>query len=220
MLIHPGNYISIETENSAYDVVEQKGTEPQLAINALETLEIKGRASKTGYERSKFGNGWSAVGGCDMRNNILARDMTNLVVDENCLVLSGELIDPYSNQAISFHRGPNSSSLVQIDHIVSLSDAWQKGAQNLSYQRRVEFANDPLELIAVDGRLNEQKSDSDVASWLPPYEPFRCQFIARQVAVKHKYDLWVTRAEFDMMKRILTSCPSQRLPLPSVAPNG
>jgi hypothetical protein len=101
---------------------------------------------------------------------------------------------------------------VQIDHVVALSDAWQKGAQQLSYATRVSFANDPLNLLAVDGPTNGQKSDSDAASWLPPRKAYRCAYVSRQVAVKRKYRLWVTQAERDAILVVLRACPTMRLP--------
>lgn len=179
---------------------------------ALDTLEVKGRAPKTGYERSQFGDGWASSGGCDTRNAILRRDMTNVTMNEKCQVVSGVLNDPYTGATISFTRGETSSQSVQIDHVVALSDAWQKGAQQLAYERRKELANDPLELLAVEGAANMQKSDGDAATWLPSNKPFRCQYVARQIAVKKKYSLWVTAAEKDAMARVLVTCPAQTLP--------
>jgi Protein of unknown function (DUF1524) len=182
------------------------------AITALNKLDIKGRAPKTNYSRDKFGTGWVAIGGCDTRNIILNRDLTDTLVDESCQVQKGTLNDPYTGLTIMFTRGPGSSSAVQIDHVVALSDAWQKGAQQMTYDTRVNFANDPLELLAVDGPANQQKSDGDAATWLPSYIPFRCQYVARQIAVKQKYSLWVTMPEYEAMKKILDTCPQQLLP--------
>jgi hypothetical protein len=102
---------------------------------------------------------------------------------------------------------------VQIDHVVALSDAWQKGAQAIEFSDRVVFANDPLNLLAVDGPANQKKGDSDAASWLPSNRQFRCQYVARQIAVKQKYSLWVTEAEKAAMKRVLNGCGEQRLPV-------
>lgn len=184
------------------------------AVNALSKLAIKGRAPKTGYTRAQFGADWATVGGCDTRNIILNRDLKNPVVDDKCEVVSGILNDPYSGKTISFLRGSDTSSLVQIDHVVALSDAWQKGAQQFTQKQRVALANDSLELLAVDGSTNMQKSDGDAATWLPPNKPFRCQYVARQIAVKQKYGLWTTQAEHDAMKNILSSCPGQLLPSP------
>ena len=187
------------------------------AVAALGTLAVKGRAPKTGYDRAKFGQAWSDVdhNGCDTRNDVLRRDLAPRVVKPGakaCLVLSGTLHDPYTGRTISFVRGANTSSAVQIDHVVPLSDAWQKGAQQWTTPRRTALANDPLNLLAVDGLTNQRKSDGDAATWLPPDGAYRCSYAARQIAVKAKYGLWVTSAERDALKRILAACPSQRLP--------
>ena len=184
------------------------------AVDALARLPVKGRAPKTGYERTQFGEGWQVENGCDTRNRILQRDMQDAVIDENCRVASGTLHDPYGGKDIAFVRGADTSQLVQIDHVVALSNAWQTGAQLLSTSERIALANDPLELLAVDGELNQEKSDGDAATWLPPNKPFRCQYVARQIAVKGKYRLWVTAAEKDAMLRVLSTCPGQQLPQP------
>lgn len=186
------------------------------AAEALETLAVKGRAPKTGYERSQFGDGWKSVEGCDMRNRILRRDLQNPVFVEGnyCLIASGTLLDPYTATTIMFVRGNTTSNDVQIDHVVALSNAWQTGAQQLTEQQRIAFANDPLELLAVDGPTNQAKGDGDAATWLPPNKAFRCQYVARQVAVKQKYSLWVTAAEKNAIGNILASCPGEPLPSP------
>lgn len=190
------------------------GTPTGAAADALTALAVKGRAPKTGYSRTQFGNGWRTIGLCDTRNSILQRDMTQVVTDDHCHVTSGTLHDPYTGKTISFRRG-STSDAVQIDHVVALGDAWQKGAQQLSAAVRENLANDPLELLAVDGPANQQKSDGDAATWLPPYKPFRCQYVARQIAVKAKYGLWVTSAEKTAMQQVLASCPGQALPTAS-----
>lgn len=172
----------------------------------LGKLEVKGRAPKTGYTRKQFGNGWGKINGCSVREVILARDLTDEKIDEKCRVLSGVLNDPYTGQTIHFQRGEKSSSKVQIDHVVALSDAWQKGAQQLSAEEREKLANDPLNLLAVDGPANQAKGDGDAATWLPSNKPFRCQYIARQIAVKRRYRLWVTEAEKNAMAGILGKC--------------
>ena len=185
--------------------VEQQFFGDSTAIEELDKLEVKGRAPKTGYARAQFGDGWSRQGLCDTRNIILERDMTDTIVDDNCKVQSGKLSDPYTGESILFHRGENSNA-VQIDHVVALSDAWQKGAQQLSFIDRVILANDPLNLLAVDGPANQQKSGSDAASWLPSNKSFRCQYVARQIAVKQKYRLWVSVAEKSAMRGVLGAC--------------
>ena len=187
------------------------------AVAVLETLAVKGRAPKTGYERSQFGPTWSDVdrNGCDTRNDILNRDLTAKTFKsgtQNCVVLTGVLIDPYSGEKISFVRGVSSSMDVQIDHVVALSNAWQTGAFKLTYDKRLALANDPMNLLAVKGRLNSQKGDGDAATWLPPRKDIRCAYVAQQIVVKAKYKLWVTSAEKAAMLALLAKCPGFKAP--------
>ncbi len=176
------------------------------ALQQLNELPVKGRAPKTGYTRAQFGDGWREVNGCDTRNIILHRDLVGDVIDDECRVTAGQLNDPYTGKVIRFQRGSTTSQAVQIDHVVALSDAWQTGAQQLSRAQREDLANDPLELLAVDGSANQQKSDGNAATWLPSNKSFRCQYVARQVAVKQKYGLWVTIAEKNAIARVLKQC--------------
>jgi hypothetical protein len=178
---------------------------------ALPKLAVKGRAPQTGYDRGLFGQPWQDVdhNGCDTRNDILKRDLSEPTFKPGtggCLVLSGTLADPYSGHDIKFKRGVDTSSAVQIDHVVALDDAWQKGAQGWTPAVRESFANDPANLLAVDGPLNMAKGAGDAATWLPPHKPFRCLYVIRQVQVKAAYGLWVTAAERDAMARELGKC--------------
>jgi hypothetical protein len=218
-----------DSDPAASTVTDTSSTEGMTALQVLETLPVKGRAAKTGYSRDQFGQRWLDVdrNGCDTRNDILARDLTGITRSGTCRVLAGLLADPYTAQAISFARGQGTSELVQIDHVVALSDAWQKGAQQLTADQRATFANDPLNLLAVDGAANAQKSDGDAATWLPKNKTFRCAYVARQVSVKATYALWVTQAEHDAIERVLNACPDERVltsafakvaPVPAPAP--
>ncbi|MFW3171924.1 GmrSD restriction endonuclease domain-containing protein [Geodermatophilus sp. CPCC 206100] len=187
------------------------------ALETLGQLEVRGRAPRTGYDRDRFGAGWVDTdrNGCDTRNDVLARDLTGETFRPDtggCVVLSGTLDDPYSGRTIEFRRGEDTSEAVQIDHVVALSDAWQKGAQAWDEARRTAFANDPLNLLAVDGPLNQQKSDGDAATWLPPNRSYRCAYVARQVAVKAAYGLWVTAGEREAAAGVLSRCPDEPLP--------
>ena len=191
------------------------------ALALLASIPVKGKAPKTGYERTgMFGTAWLDVdrNGCDTRNDILARDLTTLTKSGNCRVMTGNLVSPFTAAPVVFVRGQDTSALVQIDHVVALSNAWQTGAQQLSQAERIALANDPINLLAVDGASNAQKGDGDAATWLPPNKAFRCTYVARQVSVKATYGLWVTPAEHDAMSRVLSSCPGERALSSPLAP--
>jgi hypothetical protein len=208
--------------------VDRKQAGSRTAVALLATLRVKGRAPKTGYERDRFGSAWTddntqpyGHNGCDTRNDILRRDLSAVVVKagtHGCTALTGTLDDPYTGRTIHFVRGQSTSTAVQIDHVVALSDAWQTGAQPWGVDRRADLANDPLNLLAVDGPTNEAKGDGDAATWLPPNKAYRCAYGARQVAVKARYGLWLTPAEHDAIATVLARCPGQKAPAESGAP--
>lgn len=186
------------------------------ALATLATLPVKGRAPKTGYDRALFGSAWTddvtvALGrnGCDTRNDILKRDLIDISLvpaTRDCTVRTGTLNDVYTGRTIFFRRGTDTSAAVQIDHVVALSDAWQKGARQLDEQTRRNLANDPRNLQAVDGPTNQGKGDADAATWLPPNRAYRCTYVSRQIEVKAAYGLWVTPEEHDAMTRVLSDC--------------
>jgi hypothetical protein len=185
------------------------------ATDVLATLPVKGRGAKTGYSREQFGAAWADVdrNGCDTRDDILNRDLGGKEWrpgTHECVVIAGVLHDPYTGDRLLFAKAD--AAAVQIDHVVALSDAWQKGAAQWDATRRRVFANDPLNLLAVDGPTNLRKGDGDAATWLPPQRSYRCRYVARQVAVKAKWKLAVTRAERDAITRVLSRCPEQRVP--------
>ena len=183
------------------------------ALAAAESLTVKGRAPKTGYDRDRFGSAWADTdsNSCDTRDDILKRDLQDVeFTDGKCKVAAGVLDpDPYSGKEVTYRRG---RSQVDIDHVVALSDAWQKGAKYWDASKRIALANDPLNLIAVDASTNRSKGDGDTATWLPPNKAYRCTYVAAQVAVKKKYGMWVTAAEQAAMKKVLTGCSDQKLP--------
>ncbi|MFE9838491.1 HNH endonuclease family protein [Streptomyces sp. NPDC005551] len=183
------------------------------ALTAVDSLTVKGRAPRTGFDRERFGTAWADTDSnrCDTRDDILKRDLKDVKFsDGTCKVSSGTLDpDPYTGKEVTFARG---RSQVDIDHLVALSDAWQKGAQKWDASKRIALANDPLNLLAVDAGRNRSKGDGDTATWLPPNKRYRCTYVAAQVAVKKKYGLWVTGAEKAAMKRVLSGCPGQKLP--------
>lgn len=214
LLMNPESYekIFIKDDDSGGDyaavAVSEANTNAPLATEILERLEVKGRAPKTGYARTEFYDGWPSVDGCSLRQRILKRELGDSAVLDGCTVVAGEFDEPYTGEHQVFHDKTEVSK-IQIDHVVALSDAWQKGAQYMDYSVRNAMATDPLNLLAVDGKANQQKSDGDAATWLPANKKFRCQYVARQVSVKYKYSLWVTEAEKTAISSVLSNCPNE-----------
>ncbi|MGW1205226.1 HNH endonuclease family protein [Streptomyces cyaneofuscatus] len=177
------------------------------ARKIIEKVATKGRGPKTGYERSKFGSAWKdgidgiplARNGCDTRNDLLARDGKDIEhrSGSNCVVVSLKLKDPYTGKSIDWRK--QRATEVQIDHVMPLSYNWQMGAARWNETKRQQIANDPLNLLPVDGPANSAKRDSGPAAWLPPYKPVRCSYAVRFAQVSLKYDLPVTAPDKQAM---------------------
>lgn len=201
---------SAESENAA--PLGASSSSQILAVDLLEQLPVKGRASKADYDREQFYKTWPTIDGCSLRQRIIKRDLGDTAVistEDNCSVISGEFDEPYTGSHLVFYQKSDFTTGIQIDHVVALSDAWQKGAQNLTASERYDLATDPLNLLAVDAKANQQKSDGDAATWLPPNKKFRCAYVARQISVKYKYSLWVSAAEKSAIQGVLKTCPNQ-----------
>ena len=187
-------------------------------------LDVKGRAPKTGYDRDQYGQAWKDVdrNGCDTRNDILRRDLTAIVAQGRDAGLrrrdghaAGPVLGPGDRlRARRRTRRRPSRSTTSSPCRTRGRRAPRRGTPT----RREAFANDPLNLLAVDGPLNMQKGDGDAATWLPPNKAYRCAYVARQVGVKYTYGLWVTQAERDAMVRVLSTCPDEPLPDGSTVP--
>lgn len=210
LVVNPASYEELFTlvENTGAEAGLESDRSSKLAIDLLNALEVKGRAPKKGYTREAFYDGWPTVEGCSLRQRIIKREFGESAVLNECDVQSGEFDEPYTGEHMVFNNRKEVSK-IQIDHVVALSDAWQKGAQYMSEETRYAMATDPLNLLAVDGEANKQKSDGDAATWLPKNKKFRCQYVARQVSVKYKYKLWVTKAEKEAIERVLSKCPNE-----------
>lgn len=207
LFMNPNSYEEILTRADDTET-EEPFSSGLLATEVLEKLEVKGRAPKKGYSREEFYDGWPLVDGCSLRQRILKRELGETAVLDGCNVVAGEFDEPYTGEHVVLNNKSDVAK-IQIDHVVALSDAWQKGAQYKDYETRNKIATDPLNLLAVDGPANEQKSDGDAATWLPKNKRFRCQYVARQVSVKYKYSLWVTEAEKEAIIRVLENCPNE-----------
>lgn len=181
------------------------------ARSQLAELEVRPKAYIEGYDRSEFGPAWEDVdgNGCDTRNDVLARDLDNIRYRKGsrCVIQTGTLHDPYVGVTMPFQRGDATSPLVQIDHVVALGDAWRAGAWEWSAAERVRFANDPENLLAVEGQANQDKEASRADQWMPPNRDYHCEYVARQIAVKHAWGLSVIERERQAMLEALDTCP-------------
>jgi hypothetical protein len=169
-----------------------------------------------GYERGcgkgqgcVFGPAWADVdrNGCDQRNDVLHRDLTQVQVREgthDCVVVAGVLDDPYTGQTVPFTKAD--ASEVPIDHVVPLAAAWVQGAAAWPAGEREAFANDLNNLTATTREENSAKGDSTADEWLPSDPTYGCSYATVVVTVKSRYALAVTPAEATALRALLATC--------------
>ncbi len=216
LIFNPAAYQYISPDGGALidnvaNVQSKDQTKPDSmkAYDVLNALAVRAKDTSQKYYRKQFYDSWGlTASGCNTREAILTRDLTDKVM-KGCKVQSGTLSDPYTGKTINFVRGEDTSGAVQIDHVVALSNAWATGAYAFDADTRYQISQDPLNLLAVDGPANQEKLDQDASTWLPSNQAFRCQYVARQISVKYKYQLWVTPAEKVAMQKVLTFCPNE-----------
>lgn len=181
------------------------GKKVTAARDDLKGLRTAPEGSGSGYARDKFGQRWKDTdhNGCDQRNDVLARDLKKVEKRGRCLVMAGQLNDPYSGKDITFSK--SDASEVQIDHVYPLALAWRMGASGWDENRREQFANDHDNLLAVWGTPNRQKSDSGPGEW-KPQKAFQCSYAVKYIAVAQEYRLPVTGADRDALGSFLDRC--------------
>lgn len=182
-------------------------------------LQIPARIRGHDYRRAAFGEAWTddtdAPGGhngCDTRNDILDRDLIDktYVAISRCpnAVATGTLHDPYTNATVAFVRGNQVGASVQIDHIVPLALAWDLGARAWPDALRERFANDPANLLAVQGQANQDKGDSPPVEWMPANRAFWCQYAVAFAAVLRGYRLPVDAPSAVVLHDAAATCPA------------
>ncbi|MFC7432004.1 MULTISPECIES: HNH endonuclease family protein [unclassified Agrococcus] len=167
-------------------------------------------APRPDYVRDLFGERWTDVdgNGCDQRNDVLARDLESyaLFPDRHCIVQTGVLADPYTGATIAFLHGEQTSQAVQIDHLIPLALAWRSGAWAWTDEQRLLFANDTSLLLAVEGQINQSRSDSDFDEWLPPVEAVHCSYVITIVDGLARYELSITASARAAAESVLVGC--------------
>jgi len=167
------------------------GISVSTAKSYLSQLAVATPSNSPAYKRDYF-NLWIIISGqCNTRETVLKRDGTNVVTDSNCAAVSGNWVSPYDDVPTTL------ASDLDIDHLVPLKEAWVSGARDWTAARREQFANDLTrpQLVAVTDDLNQAKGDKDPATWLPPLDSFKCNYVVAWVQVKYYYSMTIDSAE-------------------------
>lgn len=180
------------------------------------SLPVTSAAPSAKYQREpQFGRAWIDVdgNGCDTRNDILKRDMVSFETFRgDCEVQTGILNDVYSGSTIdfvhtnAFGKNTGDSMTVQIDHVIPLNWAWQNGAEAWSQDTRILFANDPINLKAVEGKQNSSKSDKGPSAWMPAAGSYHCTYAVDFTSVLQKYELTIPAADQQALLGTLAGC--------------
>ena len=209
-----------QTLPGSQDATGQASTAPidyTTAARYADGNPIDARPHTGGYHRdSQFGQ-WRKKGGAcpyaTTRDHILQRDLTAVKVSKGCRVLSGDFQDPYTGKTMHFIKGPETSQQVQIDHIVSVHDAWASGLWKPERAgERDDYYNDPEVLQAADGPSNQDKGDGidwhavRDPVWMPENRSWHCDYMAKRAYIKHKYRLTMTPAEREQTISVIESC--------------
>ncbi|MEW6470943.1 MAG: HNH endonuclease family protein [Actinomycetota bacterium] len=172
----------------------------------LAELRVAPEGPRTGYGRELFLHWIDADhDGCDTRDEVLiAESRTPVQMDRfGCKVLAGDWFSLYD--AMTF----DDPSDLDIDHVVSLAEAWDSGARRWGTRRREEYANDidrPQTLRAVSATANRSKGDLDPHQWKPVREAAWCQYARDWIAVKVAWNLTADREEVDDLRLMLHTC--------------
>lgn len=182
------------------------------AVKVIELVTTSAERHPGGYDRDEqFGEAWTddvditwGRDGCRTREQILHRDLKAIEFrsgTNECVVLEGTLNpEPYTGRLIEFSKSRPED--VQVDHVLPLSFAYKQGADGWSQSKRLQLANDPLNLLAVDGQANQDKSDSGPADWTPANAAVRCAYAVRFARVARKYKLPVRPADKRTMLKL------------------
>lgn len=120
---------------------------------------------------------------------------------DGCYVSKGVWNDPYSGK--TFYR----ASDLDIDHVVAISWAHRRGGDKWSPRQKELFANDPVNLLAVDDGLNKQKSDKGPSEWMPPNISYHCKYLNHWEKVLKKYpDIKMTEIEMIDFENKMAFC--------------
>lgn len=164
---------------------------------SLAVVTAAERAAPAAYQRERFGPGWAARGRCTVRHEVIGKQMPDLVYSQDCMPTNGEFFDPYAGKIESFTHPRE----VEVDHIFPLSAAWDLGGASWSQAQRLEFANDPLNLVATSRKLNQDKLDKLPSEWMPPARAGHCWYATQLAAVAAKYRLALPPADQARMRR-------------------
>lgn len=140
--------------------------------------------------------------GQDTRQEILIRDSQIAVTFRSDGKVNGGLwVCPYTGRVT---RNPTD---LDIDHLIALGEIDAAGADAWTADQRMQFANDPENLVAVYKGSNRSKGDKDAYLWLPPNIANCSWYLKARSTVWEKYAVTVDDDELKAAAFFAEKCP-------------
>ena len=160
------------------------------------------------YSRSDWKHWTDGDGDCqDTRAEVLIEESATFPVfatGRGCRVITGSWVGPYTGKRFG------DAGDLDIDHLVPLKNAHLSGGWRWDADRKEDFANSMeagYHLIAVDKRENRAKGARGPEEWQPPDESYHCLYALDWIAVKDRWGLTATAAEWAALEEMLARCP-------------
>jgi hypothetical protein len=159
-------------------------------------------AATSDYSRDKFGKGGWLDEDHDCQDTraemLIATSLVPVTFTtvKHCYVSRGLWVDYYAQTL------QRSASLLDVDHVVPLAEAWRSGAAGWTQEQREDFANDPRELVVTLSAINRTKSDHRPDAWLPSNPVAKCVYLNQWLEIKTNWGLSMTDTE----RTVVDSC--------------
>ncbi len=175
-----------------------------LLIPCVLCASAMGASGENHYRRAEWLPRWSDTDrDCqDTRHELLIRFSLAPVTysdERQCKVASGLWMDPYTGNFFEL------ASDLDVEHIVPLKWAHERGGALWSRDKKRAFAEDPDNLWLVDDGRNQSKGHRGPDQWMPPYGPVRQYYLRRFMAVAEKYGLQASPEESRLFLAMLES---------------
>ena len=122
----------------------------------------------------------------------------------NCVVRTGEWLDEYTGEIFEV------AVQIDVDHVIPLMYAHTHGGDRWMPDKKLTFANDPLNIMLVEKREIRRKRDRGPSRYLPRDE-FQCEYAQLWDVISDKYDIQLSATDRSEIRKILEECPAEAL---------
>ena len=137
---------------------------------------------------------------------LTSRNEVRYTNPRNCVVRTGDWLDEYTGQNFEV------ANRMDLDHVIPRMYAHTHGGDRWMPEMKLQFSNDPLNLILVERREIRRKRDRGPSRYLPR-EEFQCEYVMLWNQISEKYNLQLSTRDRSAISRILESCSENESPL-------